>query len=171
MLEALFLDRDGIINEVVMRKEVVGSPRNLQELKLRIEFISFYEKISTLNIPLFVVSNQPDVSRNLMTQKNLDLITQFLLQKFPKLQFSYCLHDDQDHCNCRKPKSGMLEEVLKKYHFNAPNCMIIGDSYKDIEAGHSAKMKTAFLRTSYNRMQKSNPHFQIHELNELIALL
>ena len=63
MIDAVFLDRDGIINEVVMRGDVVGSPRNLEEFKIRDEFSHFYQKIAALELPILVVSNQPDVRR------------------------------------------------------------------------------------------------------------
>ncbi len=163
-MKALFLDRDGIINEIVMRGDVVGSPRNLSELKIRQEFAELYPKI---DIPMFVVSNQPDIRRNLMTQTDLDAITNLLKQQFPKLQFSYCIHDDRDQCECRKPKPGLIVQWLKRYRLAPEDGLLIGDSAKDVEAGKQAKMATVLLRTVYNKEAKCIPNFVIDDLNEI----
>lgn len=170
MIDALFLDRDGIINEVVMRGNVVSSPRNLDELKIRDEFSHFYQKIVFLKFPLLVVSNQPDVRRDLMSHQDLDSITEFIAKKFPKLQFTYCVHDDRDQCACRKPKPGMIADLLKKYSLEAQKSWIIGDSDRDIEAGHRAGVTTILLRTPYNRIQ-CFPHFAINGLSEFFSIL
>lgn len=164
-IDALFLDRDGIINEVVMRNGIVGSPRTLEELKIREEFANFYHQVK---VPMFVVSNQPDIKRNLMSEQDLNLITESFLGRFPKLQFFYCIHDDQDQCICRKPKPGMILKILDVWHFKNP--MMIGDSYKDVEAGQQSGVLTVLLRTDYNKYQKCCPDFSINSLSEIFSL-
>ena len=171
MIDAVFLDRDGIINEVVMRGDVVGSPRNLEEFKIRDEFSHFYQKIAALELPLLVVSNQPDVRRNLMSQRNLDLMTEIITKKFPRLEISYCIHDDRDCCSCRKPQPGMITNLLKKHDFFSKRSIIIGDGEKDIEAGLRAGLTTILLRTSYNRAPKCTPHLMVQDLSQALSIL
>lgn len=171
MIDILFLDRDGIINEVVMRGDVVGSPRTLRELRIRDDFSRLYQRLVSCSFRMMVVSNQPDVRRNLMSQENLDLITSAILEKFPKLEFTYCVHDDREQCSCRKPKPGMLTKGLKKYELRPERAVMIGDSHKDVEAGRGAEVKTVLLRTPYNRAQISTPDFTINDLSEVDAIL
>ena len=82
MVKNIFFDRDGIINEVVMRGDVVGSPRATSEFKIRPEFKEFYRRIRNSERNLFVISNQPDIARGLMTAHELDSITQSLREHF-----------------------------------------------------------------------------------------
>jgi D-glycero-D-manno-heptose 1,7-bisphosphate phosphatase len=171
MIDALFLDRDGIINEIVMREAVVGSPRNLEELKIRDDFSSFYQKLSFFRWRLLVVSNQPDVRRKLMSQEILGSMTEVLLEKFPKLEFDYCVHDDLDQCSCRKPKPGMIAKGLIKHRIKPERAVMIGDSNKDIEAGQRAGLKTILLRTPYNQEQTCSPDFSIDGLSEIFTVL
>lgn len=171
MIDIIFLDRDGIVNEVVMRGDVGGSPRTLDEFRIREDFSRLYQKLISCPFRMIVVSNQPDVRRNLMSQGNLDLITSAILEKFPKLEFMYCIHDDRDQCSCRKPKPGMLTKGLKKYELSPERAVMIGDSYKDVEAGRGAEVKTVLLRTSYNREEICTPDFTINDLSEVDAIL
>jgi D-glycero-D-manno-heptose 1,7-bisphosphate phosphatase len=86
--------------------------------------------------------------------------------RFPKLQFSYCIHDDRDQCPCRKPKPGMILDLVRTYGLNKEKALLIGDSGKDIEAGRAAGVRTMLLRTDYNRQYHS--HSTIGRLCEIV---
>ena len=151
MIKNIFLDRDGIINEVVMRDQAVSSPRTLEEFSIRSDFVLFYKQIKDQNYNLFVVSNQPDIARKKMTSETLDLMTQKLYSQFNFTEIVYCTHDDTDACFCRKPKPGMIISLTNKYNLRLDKSLIIGDSCKDIRAGQNARIRTILLRTSYNK--------------------
>src|SRR6185437_7759938 len=110
-MKNLFLDRDGVINEIVMRGDVVSSPRSLYEFNIRPEFEQFHEELQGRNLNLFVVSNQPDVSRRLLPESILADMTA-LLDRFAFKEIVYCIHDDSHGCQCRKPKPGMITRLL-----------------------------------------------------------
>jgi D-glycero-D-manno-heptose 1,7-bisphosphate phosphatase len=76
LIKTIFLDRDGIINDVVLRDSKVESPRTVSEFKIRPEFINFYKEIDTGGFNLFVISNQPDIARNKMDIKELEIMTE-----------------------------------------------------------------------------------------------
>ena len=67
----LFLDRDGIINKVIMRGDTVSSPRYLDEFKLRKDFIAFHSGLEN-SLNLFVITNQPDIKRGLLKENDLE---------------------------------------------------------------------------------------------------
>ena len=66
----IFLDRDGVINEVIFRKDIVSSPRFIDEFKFREDFLSFAKNVDKTK-KFFVVTNQPDVKRKLLRENHL----------------------------------------------------------------------------------------------------
>ncbi len=166
-IKTIFFDRDGIVNDVVIRGEVVASPRNTKELALRADFITFYESIAQLPLNLFVVSNQPDVARSLMSQEDLNRITEQISTHATFKEVRYCTHDNADECNCRKPNPGMIVDLLEKYNLAADEAIIVGDSYKDILAGDAAGVGTVYLLGSYNATNKCKPNITVRSLHDI----
>ncbi len=171
MIKNIFLDRDGIINDVVLRDSKVESPRTVSEFKIRPEFINFYKEIDTGGFNLFVISNQPDIARNKMDIKELEMMTEQLNSNFSFKEISYCIHDDSDNCNCRKPKPGMIINLLDKYNLQKEESILVGDSSKDISAGKNAGIKTVVLQTDYNRDSDINSDFEVGSLTEIIRII
>jgi D-glycero-D-manno-heptose 1,7-bisphosphate phosphatase len=170
MLKTLFLDRDGIINEIVTRDGIVSSPRSLSEFIVRPDFIEFYRRIQSSPLTVFVVSNQPDVSRGLIDAQDLKLISDQLHERFKFTEILHCVHDDSDGCDCRKPKPGMISGVLQRYALRADEAIIIGDSYKDILAGKAAGIETVYLQQGYNASAACEPDYTVNKLTEVFSL-
>lgn len=170
MIKNIFLDRDGIINNVVIRNSKVESPRNFNEFSVKDDFRVFYDQVAHRDVNLFVVSNQPDISRGLMSQNELNLITDKLKEEFDFKEILYCLHDDKDACYCRKPNPGMITKIMEKYNLKANDTILIGDSWKDIEAGKNSNIKTVFLSQPYNTSLKTEADFVINNLSEIFHL-
>jgi D-glycero-D-manno-heptose 1,7-bisphosphate phosphatase len=166
-IKTIFFDRDGVINDVVIRDKVVASPRTKQELSVRADFLSFYKSLPHTELNLFVVSNQPDVARNLMSHDSLNEITAEITEHARFNEVRYCTHDNEDDCCCRKPKPGMIVELLEKYNLSADEAIIIGDSYKDILAGNAAGVGTVYLLGSYNASVRCEPNFTIRSLHDI----
>lgn len=148
---AVFLDRDGVLNEVVMRGDLVSSPRSMQEFRL---FNGLKEPLQTLkacNFCLFVVSNQPDIARGLLKPSELEKMTNEILTIYPVDRVLACPHDDSDDCSCRKPKPGMLLDLACAENIALETSYIVGDSKKDIQAGYSAGCRTILLSRKYNQ--------------------
>lgn len=167
-IRTLFLDRDGIINEPVVRGSVVSSPRSFDEFRLTSDFRQLYEGIK--GCALFVVSNQPDVARGLLAREVLNRIDESLQSEFAFREIIYCTHDDADQCNCRKPKPGMITQTLDKYRIKPDEAAIIGDSYKDILAGQAAGIGTIYCRRSYNSTISCKPDYIVDGLPEILTL-
>ncbi|MFN8551889.1 MAG: HAD-IIIA family hydrolase [Candidatus Obscuribacterales bacterium] len=170
MLKTLFLDRDGIINEIVMRADVVSSPRTLSEFVIRPDFIEFYNRLDTSSLTVFVVSNQPDVRRGTIAAADLEQIITEMRGRFKFTEILHCVHDDRDQCHCRKPKPGMISGLLQKYDRRADEAIIIGDSYKDILAGKAAGIGTVYLQQGYNALGACVPDYVVTQLTEVFDL-
>jgi D-glycero-D-manno-heptose 1,7-bisphosphate phosphatase len=122
-----------------------------------------------MNYNLFVVSNQPDISRGFIKKGVTEKINQFLYKRYPLKEISICPHDDYHNCNCRKPKPGMLFDLSKKWKVNLKKSFLIGDNWKDIEAGKSAGCKTILLDQFYNLNVKAD--FRIKNLESAVDLI
>ena len=107
----VFLDRDGVINEVVFRNGKPASPRTMEEFEFSPSVHESLQRLSSVGLRLFVVTNQPDVARRLISLSVLQQMNNRILTTLPITRVLVCPHDDADACDCRKPKPGMLHEV------------------------------------------------------------
>ncbi len=163
----IFFDRDGIINEVIFRKNIISSPRSYKEFVIRDEFVNFFSKLNK-NKLFFVVTNQPDISRGLLSENELEKMHSDLLEKFHFDEILYCPHDNHDDCDCRKPKPGMVNNLIDKFSLNRDECLIIGDSKKDAECGIRAGINYVLLSTIYNSVDTNLYDTIIENLDDLI---
>jgi D-glycero-D-manno-heptose 1,7-bisphosphate phosphatase len=146
----LFIDRDGVVNKdpggwtktnyVTEWKDFHFVPGTLEALK----------KLKEKGIKVIVASNQGGVNKGLYLREQLDKVNESMLKEIEKNggdveEVFYCIHRDEDNCNCRKPKPGMLEDASKKYGIDPKTTYFVGDDKKDILAGRSAGCKTVLV--------------------------
>jgi len=156
---AVFLDRDGVINEVVFHSgEKPSSPWKFEEFKIIQGIKKPLDELHSLGYHLFIVSNQPDISRGYIAAGTTEKINETLYQQFPIQDILICPHDDLHNCGCRKPKPGMLLEMSKKWGIDLKLSFLIGDNWKDIEAGKAAGCTTILVDTEYNKAVKADRH-------------
>lgn len=159
---AVFLDRDGVINEVVERPGgVLGSPRGIEEFHYTVNIKKHIQMIKSLGYKCFVVTNQPDVSRNLLPMRVLSAMMSNM-ETYLDVPYKVCVHDTNDGCECRKPKPGMILELGYQYKINLSESWMVGDRLTDIEAGHSAGCRTVFLKNGRYSLN-------IHIFNDLFS--
>ena len=146
----IFLDRDGIVNDIILRGRVVSSPRSLAEFKFRDDFLSFAKEVDKRK-NFYLITNQPDIKRNLLEWVDLKSMNDKVMNILPFKGVFVCPHDNEDNCSCRKPKPGMILDAISKNNLKYDECLMIGDSLKDIEAANSAGISSFMLSTKYNR--------------------
>ena len=139
MKRAVFLDRDGVLNHAsVDARGTPHPPDTLEELRIYPEAPECLEALRQAGFALIVVTNQPDVARGTQTRAMVDAINRRLESLMPLDDVLVCDHDGRDHCDCRKPKPGMLTGAAAKHGIDLAASYMIGDRYKDIEAGQRA---------------------------------
>ena len=159
---AVFLDRDGVINYAVVRDGKPYPPSNLAELRITPGTESALKELKGRGFKLIVVTNQPDVARGLQTQAAVETINQALSSSLPLDDIFVCYHSDDDHCDCRKPKPGMLLDAAKKHNIDLARSYLVGDRWRDIDAGHNAGCKTILVDSGYNeRMPAQAPEARV----------
>jgi len=149
--KAVFLDRDGVLNRIVMRDGLPCSPRSLDEFELEEGATGVVDRLNREGFLTVVVTNQPDIARGKMKKGVLDTMTERLYKELHLDEVRVCCHDDGDLCHCRKPKPGMILDAVKKWDIGLDCSFIVGDSWKDMEAGRSAGCGTILLDRVYNQ--------------------
>jgi D-sedoheptulose 7-phosphate isomerase len=164
---AVFLDRDGVINSAIVRDGKPSPPSGLKELELLPEVASSMHDLKARGFALFVITNQPDVSRGTQTRDAVEAIHRALFSSLPIDDIFVCYHDDADHCACRKPNPGMLFEAQRKHNIDLSRSFMVGDRWRDIDAGHAAGCKTVLIDYGYReRRPAHSPEATVRSLRE-----
>jgi len=80
-----------------------------------------------------------------------------------------CYHDDRDRCTCRKPKPGMLESAANELNLDLSRSFMVGDRWRDIEAGKRAGCRTVFIDLGYSERQPEQPDATVENLTEAVT--
>lgn len=151
MKRAVFLDRDGVINEVLTnRVKFVNKPQELYFLPGVPEAI---KKLNAVFDYLFVVTNQGGVGLGFMKESQLIKIHDHMIAELKKEgaiihEVVYCPHKPKAGCACRKPNSKLIVDLGQKYNIDLAHSYMVGDTDTDIIAGKKAGTKGVFLGKS-----------------------
>lgn len=142
MKKAVFLDRDGVIN---IEKNYLYKIEDFEFVNGVFKSLKFLQDKGYL---LFVITNQSGIARGYYTQEDFDNLTSWMLNKFQEenitiSQVELCPHGPDDNCNCRKPKTGMIDNILKNFDIDLENSWLIGDKSSDIKCAINAKIKNS----------------------------
>jgi D-sedoheptulose 7-phosphate isomerase len=164
---AVFLDRDGVINRAFVREGKPFPPSTLQELEILPGVPEALHELKQHGYKLLVVTNQPDVARGKQSQQTIDAMHQALRARLPLDDILVCYHTDQDKCDCRKPMPGMLLEAARKHNIDLAASFMVGDRWRDIEAGYNAGCKTILIDYGYSeRPPDRGPDLRVASLRE-----
>jgi len=147
MARLILLDRDGVIN--FDSPAFIKTPEEWRPVPGALSAIARLKRQGWL---VAVCSNQSGVGRGLITPDALEAIHEKLRQCLSQLEVSldglaFCPHHPDEHCRCRKPAPGMLLEMMSRLGASADECIVVGDSLRDIEAGKAAGCRTVLVRT------------------------
>ncbi len=164
---AVFLDRDGVINRAFVREGKPFPPPTPQELEILPDVPEALEELKSHGYELLVVTNQPDVGRGKQSREALDAMHKALSARLPLDDILVCCHTEQDKCDCRKPLPGMLLEAARKHSIDLAQSFMVGDRWRDIEAGYNAGCKTILIDYGYSeRPPDRMPDLRVGSLRE-----
>lgn len=163
---AVFLDRDGVINRAEVRNGKPYPPANLAEVDILPGVPDALEQLHDAGFLLIVVTNQPDVARGITSRDMVEDIHQHLASYIPIDAWYTCFHDDKDGCDCRKPQAGALLNAAKQYGIELSKSYMVGDRWRDIEAGFQAGCKTIFIDYHYDEKQPDSVDFRVKSLSD-----
>jgi D-glycero-D-manno-heptose 1,7-bisphosphate phosphatase len=171
---AVFLDRDGVINEAVVRNGKPYPPGSVEELVLVPGAAQALADLKAAGFRLLVITNQPDVARGQQSWEAVEAINARLMETLPLDQIYTCYHDNKDGCECRKPSPGLILQGAREWQVDPTSSFLVGDRWKDIEAGHRANCTTILIERGYNEQPNQlarDPHYCVTSLLEATALI
>src|SRR4030042_375624 len=148
---AIFLDRDGVINE-----DRVDYVKSWEEFRFIKGVRRALKQIHQAGIPVVVISNQSVVGRGIITEADLSVIHSRLLKEVQKsssriTKVFFCPHHPDAHCRCRQPRIGMLKKAARELGLDLKKCFFVGDNLKDIQAGNRAGCRTVLVQTGQGK--------------------
>ena len=165
---AAVLDRDGVINAAFLRDGRPHPPASLAELVILPGVAEACRRLRAEGFAVLVVTNQPDIARGTARAVDVAHINDVLLASLALDAILVCPHDDADGCHCRKPRPGLLLDAADRWDIDLTRSTMVGDRWRDIDAGRAAGVATVFLDRGYRERQ---PVDEDHRANELITAL
>ena len=147
---AVFLDRDGVLVETLVRDNRAFAPVSLDEFRLEKDAGLHIARLAEAGLLPIVVTNQPEVARGLIAPVVLDEMHERLRKAVPVEDVFVCVHDAADGCDCRKPKPGLLHAAAAKWGLDLARSFMVGDRWSDVEAGRAAGCYTVLIERPYS---------------------
>lgn len=149
MRRAVFLDRDGVLNEVFLEDGVPHPPSSMAELHIFAEAHTATKRLSEAGFVLVMVTNQPDVARGTADRADVEALNEHVRAALG-IDHVYCCWHDGRECACRKPRPGMLLDSAADFDLDLVASWVVGDRWVDIGAGVAAGTRTMLLERSYS---------------------
>ncbi len=165
---AVFLDRDGTLNESTLRGGIPRPPASIDGLRLLPGVAAACSQLIGAGLTLICITNQPDVARGATPRAVVDALNAELLDRLPLTRILVCPHDDADDCACRKPQPGMLRLGARELGIDLARSVMVGDSWRDVEAGHRAGCATVWIDHGYHAQQQVAADLTVRSLEEAV---
>jgi D-glycero-D-manno-heptose 1,7-bisphosphate phosphatase len=165
---AAFLDRDGVLNEPRVVEGHPHPPASVAELVLAPGAGAACARLHDAGLLLVVVTNQPDLARGTADRASVEAINGELRRRLPLDDVLVCPHDDGERCECRKPAPGLLHEAAARWAIDLARSVMVGDRWRDVEAGHRAGCSTVFVDRGYDERRPAAPDLVVGSLEEAV---
>jgi D-glycero-D-manno-heptose 1,7-bisphosphate phosphatase len=165
---AAFLDRDGVLNELRLVDGQPRPPAGVGDLVVAPGAAAACARLHEAGLLLVVVTNQPDVARGRVDLATVDAINGELRRRLPLDDLLVCPHDDGDACACRKPLPGLLRQAADRWGIDLPRSVMVGDRWRDIEAGRRAGCATVHVDHGYHERRPAAPDLVVRSLAEAV---
>jgi len=120
---------------------------------------------------LIGITNQPDVARGITDRRTVEEINDHMTARLGIDSIRVCYHDDADNCNCRKPKPGLILDAAAEKRVDLSASFMVGDRWKDIEAGRRAGCRTVLIDNHYAEANKSVPTFTVSTFSDAVKAI
>lgn len=168
---AVFLDRDGVINANLERNGRPVAPTTLQEFRILPGVEDAVRQLKAAGFHIIVVTNQPDVPAGLTPHATVLAMHERIRQRMPIDDIRICFHLDSDNCDCRKPKPGLLLAAAADHALDLGSSYIVGDRWRDIQAGRAAGCFTIFVDYGYRQDGAMHPDKIVCSLAEAAVFI
>lgn len=168
-VKAVFLDRDGVINASVVRDGKPYPPASLEEMEYLPGVGDAIAQLHAAGFETIVVTNQPDVARGTQLASEVERMHAAMRRDLGLTAVYACMHDDADHCHCRKPLPGMITDAVRDRGIDVSASFMVGDRWRDIEAGIAAGVRSIFIDRGYSERKPTEFAVNVAGLPEAVA--
>lgn len=164
---AVFLDRDGVLNRALVREGKPYAPTMVDELEIVEDAAAALRRLQEAGFVLVCVTNQPEVARGTLPVATLEAIHERLRAALPLDAVYVCPHDNGDHCECRKPRPGMILRAAGEMGLDLDRSFLVGDRWRDVEAAHNAGLPAVLIEYGYaEEGPRRAPEYRVKTLRE-----
>jgi transaldolase len=163
MTRAVFLDRDGVLNDAVVRDGKPHPPASAEAMTIVAGAADALLRLRESDFRLIVVTNQPDVARGTQRRDVVEAMNEKLRAALPVDEIVVCFHDGDD-CDCRKPKPGALLGAARRHGIDLSQSFLVGDRWRDIEAGQRAGVRCLFVDHGYEERQPEGAFVRVDSI-------
>lgn len=146
---AVFLDRDGTVNHSELRDGRPYAPTRLVDFRILEDAPEAVARIRAAGYRVFIATNQPDLATGKQTWETVTAMHNILRSELGVDDFLICPHTDEAGCACRKPKPGLILKAARKWSVDPGRSVMVGDRWRDVEAGREAGCATVFIDRGY----------------------
>ena len=170
---AVFLDRDGVINRVVVHNGMPYPPSHVEEFELYEDVSDGCARLKAANLLLVVITNQPDVGRGTQSREAVEAMNLKMQSALPSLdRIEICYHAGERYgepCGCRKPRPGMIVRAAAELNIDPKRSYVIGDRWRDIDCAHAAGCRAIFIQRGYKETLREPPDFTVANFNDAVS--
>jgi D-glycero-D-manno-heptose 1,7-bisphosphate phosphatase len=171
--KAVFLDRDGVVNQKAPDGEYIRTWREIRFLPGAAKAVV---SLNHAGYKVIVVTNQRGIATQKIRTRDLLEIHEHILREFAEhgaviSQIYYCPHDLAEKCFCRKPKPGMLQRAAHEHNLDLTASWMVGDSITDVKAGENAGCRTILLAPGDSIASTSNQCLIAESLESAVPLM
>lgn len=150
MKAAVFLERDGVINEAKVAHGHQQFPRHVEDFNVRKDVLRCLQQLKQVGFLLLVTTNQPGLADGRLCRSELDLMHGMLVRALPIDDILTCPHAENDNCHCQKPEAGLFTEAQFKWNLDMDLSFVISDKWQDAAAAHVAGCTSVLIRSELN---------------------
>ncbi len=168
---AVFLDRDGVLTVTALRDGKAYAPRRLEDFRLLPGVREAVAELRRAGFLIVVATNQPDIANGLVPPPVVEAMHDRLREWLTIDAIEVCPHSDREDCACRKPKPGLLLGAARRLGIELRRSVMVGDRWKDVEAGRLAGCRTVFIDRGYEDHKPAEPDLVVESLPAAVPWL
>jgi D-glycero-D-manno-heptose 1,7-bisphosphate phosphatase len=146
----VFIERDGILNRVRVERQHQVTPLTLQDFHVNLAIAAPLNQLKAAGFMLIATTNQPGVSRGVLSRRELDRMHDMLMRTLPLDDVLVCPHDESDQCSCRKPGPGLLIEAGFKWLIDLDRSFVVSHKWQDADAARLAGCTSLLIESPWS---------------------